>query len=104
MNAKDLEGRLFITVGEFAAMTSSDPRTVRRGIEAGDIPAVRFSGTTRIPVPQILALLGLDQPSSAHDHEVSTHPDSEDPRAARPRPAVQPSQRGDHIETDDPAP
>ena len=60
MEAHDLNTRLFITVGEFAQLTGSDPRTVRRGIEAGDIPAVRFSQTTRIPVPKIRKLLGLE--------------------------------------------
>ncbi len=36
-----------------------DPRTVRRGIQAGEIPAVRIGSTVRIPVPKVRAMLGL---------------------------------------------
>lgn len=54
-----LDGRLFLTVAEFAQLTRSDPRTVRRGVAAGEIPAVKFSGSTRIPVPKVRELLGL---------------------------------------------
>jgi hypothetical protein len=64
VDAHDLNTRLFITVREYAQLTESDPRTVRRGIEAGDIPAVRFSQTTRIPVPKIRKLLGLEPSAS----------------------------------------
>ncbi len=46
----DLAGRNFATVPETAAILRYDTRTVRRAIEAGDIPAVRAGATYRIPV------------------------------------------------------
>jgi excisionase family DNA binding protein len=61
--APELEGRLFITVSELAALLQLDPRTVRRGIEDGSIPAVRVGQSIRIPVPKIRALIGLDDPA-----------------------------------------
>ena len=45
-----LAGRLFATVPEAAAILCYDVRTVRRGIAAGDIPAVRVGSTYRIRV------------------------------------------------------
>ncbi len=60
-----LSDRLFLTVQEFASLTRSDPRTVRRGIAAGEIPAVKFGGSTRIPVPKVREMLGLPQVDSA---------------------------------------
>jgi len=61
----DLEGRLFVTVTELAALMQLDPRTVRRGIEDGSIPSIRVGRSTRIPVPKIRALLGLVDPTAA---------------------------------------
>jgi excisionase family DNA binding protein len=58
----DLEGRLFVTVTELAALMQLDPRTVRRGIEDGSIPSIRVGRATRIPVPKIRALIGLVDP------------------------------------------
>lgn len=61
MDIQDLNDRLFVTPIEFAGLARSDPRTVRRGIKEGDIPAVRFSGTVRIPAPWVRAALGLSE-------------------------------------------
>ena len=61
----DLEGRLFLTVTELAALMQLDPRTVRRGIEDGSIPSIRVGRSTRIPVPKIRALIGLVDPTVA---------------------------------------
>ena len=61
----DLEGRLFVTVTELAALMQLDPRTVRRGIEDGSIPSIRVGRSTRIPVPKIRALIGLADPTAA---------------------------------------
>jgi excisionase family DNA binding protein len=44
-----LKDRLFADVTEAAAILRYDPRTVRRAIEAGDIPAVRVGERWRIP-------------------------------------------------------
>lgn len=60
-----MSDRLFLTVAEFAALYRADVRTVRRGIAAGDIPAVRVANTTRIPVPKVRELLGLPEDSPA---------------------------------------
>jgi excisionase family DNA binding protein len=46
-------GRLFATVPEFVEVTGYDARTVRKGIEAGEIPAIRVGVTWRIPVTWI---------------------------------------------------
>ena len=43
-----LDGRLFATVTEAAAILRYDARTVRKAIEAGEIPAVRAGSTYRI--------------------------------------------------------
>lgn len=63
-----LEGRLFLTVAELAKLMHLDPRTVRRGIAEGTIPAVRLGTSVRIPVPRVRDLLGLpsmDEPLPA---------------------------------------
>ena len=53
-------GRLFLTVTDVSLITDTDPRTVRRAIEAGDIPAARVGRTVRIPAalfwPQVCGL------------------------------------------------
>ncbi|MGH3220226.1 MAG: helix-turn-helix domain-containing protein [Streptosporangiaceae bacterium] len=48
-----LDGRLFATTTETAALLGYDPRTLRKGIEGGDIPAVRAGATFRVPVSWI---------------------------------------------------
>lgn len=45
-----LDGRLFATVPEAAAILRYDVRTVRRGIAAGEIPATKVGSTYRIRV------------------------------------------------------
>jgi excisionase family DNA binding protein len=52
-------GRLFATVPEFVEVSGYDARTVRKGIEAGEIPAIRVGATWRIPVAWIRAQAGL---------------------------------------------
>jgi len=44
-----LDGKLFADVPETAQILRYDQRTVRRAIEAGEIPAVRAGGRWRIP-------------------------------------------------------
>lgn len=57
-----LNGRLFATTTEASAVLRYDRagRTVRRAIEAGEIPAVRYGSTFRVPVAWLReqALLG----------------------------------------------
>lgn len=50
---KRLEGRLFATTTETAAILHHDPRTVRKAIDAGEIPSVRVGSTRRVPVSWI---------------------------------------------------
>ena len=63
--AVDITGRMFITVAEFAELYRADVRSVRRGIDAGQIPSVRIGRSTRIPVPKVRELLGLPPASDA---------------------------------------
>ena len=46
----DLAGRDFATVAEAARVLHVDPRTVRRAIASGDIPATRVGSDYRLPV------------------------------------------------------
>jgi hypothetical protein len=50
-----LEGRLFATVPEVAAILRWDPRTVRRHIREGKIPAVAGDNAYRVPVAWLRA-------------------------------------------------
>ena len=49
MTLEDLGERLFATVGETAAITRYDRRTIRRAIERGEIPAIKAGATWRVP-------------------------------------------------------
>lgn len=53
-------GRLFLKVTEIAELTESDPRTVRRSIELGQIQAVRIGDTIRIPAAPFWRMAGID--------------------------------------------
>jgi hypothetical protein len=51
MNLDDLDGRLFASTTEAAAILDGlDPRTVRRAIAAGEIPSRRFGNKLLVPV------------------------------------------------------
>ena len=54
-----LDGKLFATTSECAAVLRYDARTVRSAIEAGEIPHVKYGSTYRIPVSWILEKAGL---------------------------------------------
>lgn len=45
-----LEGRLFANTSEASAILDIDPRTLRRAIEDGSVPAVRTGANWRVPV------------------------------------------------------
>lgn len=66
MDPTELEHRTFIKTTEWAALTLTDARTVRRAIEAGEIPAVHICGAIRIPAEwaRRQLRLGLDQEAS----------------------------------------
>jgi excisionase family DNA binding protein len=59
---KRLVGRLFATTTETAAILNHDPRTIRKAIDAGEIPSVRVGATRRVPVAWIReqARIGTD--------------------------------------------
>lgn len=40
----------YLTIDEVAAILRRSPRTIRRWIAAGDLPAMRIRDTTRIPL------------------------------------------------------
>src|SRR5437016_2683138 len=52
-------GRLFATAPETAAVLRADERTVRRALEAGQIPGFRCGATWRIPVAWLREQAGL---------------------------------------------
>jgi excisionase family DNA binding protein len=45
----------FVSASEAAAILGVDPRTVRRAIAAGDIPATRVGAAIRVPVAWLKA-------------------------------------------------
>jgi hypothetical protein len=60
-------GRLFASVPETTAILGYDKlgRTVRKGIETGEIPATRVGATWRIPLAWIRQQAGLDSADAA---------------------------------------
>lgn len=54
-----LDGRLFATTTETAAVIGYDRRTIIKGIEAGEIPAARVGATYRIPTKWIFEQAGV---------------------------------------------
>ena len=66
MNPTELESRTYIKTTEWAELTLTDARTVRRAIEAGQIPAVHICGAIRIPAEwaRRQLRLGLDREAS----------------------------------------
>lgn len=52
--------RLFTTVPVVAQLLDLDERTVRRGIERGELPGIRVGSSIRIPVAELLRLAGLN--------------------------------------------
>jgi hypothetical protein len=59
----DLGDKLFASVPEAAAVLRSDPRSVRRSIAAGEIPAVPVGPRKLVPVRWLRQAAGLDIPA-----------------------------------------
>jgi hypothetical protein len=55
-----LSDKLFASVPEVAVVLRSDPRSVRRSIAAGDIPAVPVGPRKLVPVKWLREAAGLD--------------------------------------------
>jgi excisionase family DNA binding protein len=53
--------RIFTTVPVVAQLLDLDERTVRRGIERGELPGIRVGSSIRIPVAELLRLARLDE-------------------------------------------
>ena len=62
----DLEGKLFATVPEAAAVLRSDPRSVRRSIAAGAIPAQPVGPRKLVPVAWLRQAAGLEPGEAGH--------------------------------------
>ncbi len=62
----DLDGRLFADVPEVAELMRSDARTVRRAIEAGEIPATRVGQRWRVPTSWLRRTAGLETSEAGH--------------------------------------
>ena len=56
----DLQGKLFADVPEIAVLLRIDQRTVRRSIEAGDIPGIRTGQRWRVPTAWVFQAAGLE--------------------------------------------
>jgi hypothetical protein len=56
----ELGDKLFASVPEAAAVLRSDPRSVRRSIEAGTIPAIPVGPRKLVPVKWLRQAAGLD--------------------------------------------
>ena len=55
-----LDGRVFATVPEAAVVLRSDPRSVRRAIAAGEIPAIPVGPRKLVPVTWLRQAAGLE--------------------------------------------
>lgn len=60
-----LASQLFADVPEVAALLRIDQRTVRRSIEAGDIPAIRTGQRWRVPTSWLRQQAGIATPETA---------------------------------------
>lgn len=60
-----LSGKLFVTTTECAAVLRYDVRTLRKAIEAGEVPAVKAGSTYRIPAAWLRQQAGLDGGNAA---------------------------------------
>lgn len=59
--ASALSDMRFLTVAEVAAMMRVSNMTVYRMVHSGDLPAIRFGRSFRIPETAVLAALQLPQ-------------------------------------------
>lgn len=62
----ELAGKLFADVPETAEVLRIDQRTVRRSIEAGDIPAIRTGQRWRVPTSWLRQAAGLETSGAGH--------------------------------------
>jgi excisionase family DNA binding protein len=60
---------LFTTVAIVARVLDLDERSVRRGIERGELPGIRVGSSIRIPVAELLRLAGLEDTQDSNGDE-----------------------------------
>jgi excisionase family DNA binding protein len=65
---------MFTTVPVVAQLLDLDERTVRRGIERGQLPAIRVGSTIRIPVADLLRLAGIDDAQDSNGGDTAACP------------------------------
>jgi len=65
--ASDLSDLRFLTVGEVADMMRVSSMTVYRMVHAGEIPAVRFGRSFRIPESAVVAAIQTENRSHIAD-------------------------------------
>lgn len=58
---RDLSDMRFLTVQEVADMMRVSSMTVYRMVHAGDLPAVRFGRSYRIPESAVAAVVGITE-------------------------------------------
>src|SRR5438046_8438158 len=61
----DLAGQVFAGVPDVASITGRDERTIRRGIEAGRIPATRIGAKWAVPTAWLREQAGVPEPPPA---------------------------------------
>jgi hypothetical protein len=61
-----LDGKLFASVPEAAVILRSDPRSVRRSIAAGEIPAQPVGPRKLVPVSWLRQAAGLETSDAGH--------------------------------------
>ena len=61
--AKELSDVRFLTVAEVAEMMRVSNMTVYRLVHSGDLPAIRFGRSFRIPESAVEAAIAADQPT-----------------------------------------
>jgi excisionase family DNA binding protein len=57
-----LRGRATVTVEEAAKLLGISRAPAYRAVKAGQIPAIRVGGRLLVPVPKLLAMLGVEVP------------------------------------------
>jgi excisionase family DNA binding protein len=78
--------KLFITVTEFSEYTRVDPRTVRRAIEDGQVPAVRIGNAVRIPTAGFLRMAEIAELEREDTPDSSEGEPGSPPVASTPTP------------------
>lgn len=69
-----INGRIFCTVTEAAALLDVDARTMRGALKRGDIPGLRTGSTWRVPTSWLREKAQITQAEEACDHTKPERP------------------------------